>query len=99
MTLGLTDINKVRTENGIASFGMNLEYELQLAAVERGISPNELADMPGVQLWLKNESDFCKADLIVWYRLKQQMEAVGTDLQNKHLVKMQKHSRMGRSGR
>lgn len=97
--MGLTDIRRVHTDGGIASFGMNMEYELQLAALERGISPTELAEMPGIQLWLINESDFCKADLLAWYRLKRQMENVSTDLQNKHIEKLQKRARLNRSGK
>lgn len=97
--MGLTDIRRITTENGIASFGMNIEYELQLAALERGISTTELAEMPGIQLWLANESDFCKADLLVWYRLKKQMENVSNDLQNKHIEKLQKRARLNRNGR
>ncbi len=94
--MGLQPIQKVRTEGGIASFGINDEYELQVAALERGISPSELAEMPGIQLWLENESDMCKADLLVWYRLKKQMEAVSSDLQNKHIAKLQRQARLNR---
>lgn len=78
---------------------MNLETELQNAAVARGISPKELAEMPGIQLWLEHESDMCKADLIVWYRLRNQLESVSSDLQRKHIERLQKQARLNRSGR
>lgn len=96
MTLGLTDIKKVMTEASIVSFGINFEYELQAAALERGLSPSELAEMPGIQLWLENESDFCKADLLIWYRLKKQMENVGNDLQRKHIDRLQRQAKLSR---
>lgn len=95
----MTDIKKVRTEASIVSFGINFEYELQAAALERGLSPSELAEMPGIQLWLENENDFCKADLLIWYRLKKQMENVGNDLQKKHIDRLQRQSRVNRSAK
>lgn len=75
---------------------MNLEVELQSAAVARGISPKELSEMPGIQLWLANESDMSKADLVIWYRLRNQLESVSSDLQNKHITRLQKQARLNR---
>lgn len=75
---------------------MNLEVELQNAAVARGINPKELAEMPGIQLWLANENDMCKADLVIWYRLRNQLESVSSDLQNKHIERLQKQARLKR---
>lgn len=75
---------------------MNLEVELQNASVARGISPKELAEMPGIQLWLANENDMCKADLVIWYRLRNQLESVSSDLQNKHIARLQKQARLNR---
>jgi len=97
--MGLTDIRKYRPEPGIAEFSYNMEFELQEAAVARDISPLELAEMPGIQLWLKDESDMCKADLLVWYRLKNQIEATSNDLQSKHIKRLQAKARMNRNGR
>lgn len=83
-------------ENNIGSFAINLEVELQNAAVARGISPKELAEMPGIQLWLEHENDMCKADLIVWFRLRNQLEAVSSDLQKKHIEKLQRQAKIRR---
>lgn len=69
---------------------------MQNAAVARGISPRELAEMPGVQLWLAHEGDMCKADLVIWYRLRNQLESVSNDLQRKHTERLQRQAKVNR---
>lgn len=75
---------------------MNLETEMQNAAVARGISPRELAEMPGIHLWLERNGDMCKADLLVWFRLRNQLESVSSDLQRKHIERLQRQAKLSR---
>lgn len=92
--VGITDVRQYRGEEGVAQFSYNTEYELQLAASARGISPVELAEMPGIQLWLERDGDMCKADLLAWFRLKNMIEGASTDLQNKHIKRLQQRARL-----
>jgi hypothetical protein len=95
--VGITDARKYRPlEEGVGNIAYNAEYELQLAAVARGISPAELAAMPGIQLWLEDEFDMCKADLLAWYRLRNILEGAGQDLQNRHIKRLQQRAKLNR---
>jgi len=68
----------------------NMEYELQEAAIKRGLSQIELEALPGDPIWLANGQTLSKADLIVWYRLHKQIDQVDQDIQRRDLERRQK---------
>lgn len=85
--MGRSDVRNHISKPGIASFSYNILYELQEAAIARGISEEELAAMPGIRLWLIDNQTMSKCDLIAWFRLHQQIAHVSQDLQNRHMDK------------
>ena len=97
--MGRSDVRRYVSKPGIASFSYNILYELQEAALARGISEVELAAMPGVRLWLIDNQTMSKCDLIAWFRLHQQISTVSQDIQNRHQEKQRAKQKGKQSGR
>lgn len=89
MTVNNYPVGNYQISNPIARVGFDLEYELQLARVEMGITLDEFNRMRGTQIWCPN-GELCKSELLVLYRLSQQTEAVGNDIQKRHLERSRK---------
>lgn len=97
--MGRSDVRQYVAKPGLATFVYNLEYELQEAAIARGLTQSELDAMPGDPIWLVDDQTLSKADLIAWYRLHLKIESTNQDIQRRDLDRKQRAQKAQSSGR
>lgn len=68
----------------LARIEFDIEYEMQMARLAMGVSPDEWQEMRGTPIW-SPDGRLSKSDIIILYRLKNRTEAVGNDINARHI--------------
>ncbi len=83
MTINKMDIMKYPLPKAKATINYSLDFEEQEARIFAGLSLKEYDELPGVPEWCTEDQPLSKSEILVLYRLHNQMNAVRDDLSTK----------------
>ena len=78
--IGSTPVHQYRLSSTPTQVTYSLDFELERARLEYGLTKMEFESLPGTREWVTEDQPLCKCDVLAVYRINQLLPVVFADM-------------------